>query len=370
MKFEVSSAELLAHLVIVNGAISPNAIIPILEDFLFELSGNNLTITGTNQETMIISKMEVAGIENGNIAIPGKILMDTLRELPEQPLSIEVNESNGITIKSSYGEYKLTGDNPEEFPKMEVQDGQNHIVLKAKTLSRVITNTIVATGTDTMKLGMTGVFAQIDFNKIVFAATDAHKLVKMAIGGISSDNTASFILPQKTLTTLKAALGDTGEVAIHYGEKTVTFIIDETTMVSRLIDATFPDYNMVIPVDNPNVATINRKDLISSLRRIAIYSNKTTYQVIFNLAENSLTISAQDLDFSNEATEQLSCIYSGEPMTIGYSAKNFLELINTIDAPDITLNLSTPERPGIIKPLEQKDNEDLLMLIMPVLTIG
>lgn len=368
MKFEVSSAELLSELQIASGAINPNPVIPILEDFLFDLKGNQLTISSTNLETTIISSIDVAGSEDGIIAVPARILLDTLKALPEQPITFILDENNnGITLKSSYGEYKLAGDSPEDFPEVPSEDDTEKLTLSAKKLQRAVTNTIFATSSDEMRMAMTGVFVQIDFNKIIFVATDAHKLVKYTFGNIVSENTASFIIPKKALTLLKNALSDSGDVEMAYNAKNVFFKFDGSTVICRLVDAKYPDYNAVIPVDNPNQLALGRRDFQNSLKRIAIYANKTTNQVILNINENSLTISAQDLDFSNEATEVLTCKYEGEPMNIGFNAKFLGEMLGVLESDDITLNLSTPNRAGILLPEEKDDDEELMMLVMPVM---
>ena len=368
MKFEVSSSGLLSQLQIANGAIAPNPVLPILEDFLFDLQDNVLTITSTNLETTIVSTLEVSGSEDGKIAVPAKILLETLKALPEQPITfILEKDTNGITLKSSYGEYKLAGDTPDEFPSLPAEENVDSVMIDAKILTEAINKTIFATSNDELRQAMTGVFVQVDFNKIIFVATDAHKLVKYTFGGITSDSTASFIIPKKSLTLLKNALSSEGEIKMNFNAKNVFFTFDDTRVVCRLVDAKYPDYNAVIPVDNPNVLALNRKDFQNSLKRIAIYANKTTNQVLLNINENSLTISAQDLDFSNEATEQLSCTYSAEPMTIGFNAKFLGEMLGVLESGDVTLNLSTPNRAGILLPEEQKDNEELMMLVMPVM---
>lgn len=368
MKFEVSSSQLLSELVIGSGAIGPNPVIPILDDYLFDLNDNTLTITSTNLETTIVSKITVGGEANGRIAVPAKTLLETLKALPDQPISFTLDsETNGITLKSSYGEYKLAGDSPEDFPELPAEENTNTLTMDAKVLNSAISKTIFATSNDELRLAMTGVFVHVDFNKVIFVATDAHKLVKYTFGNIVSEETASFIVPKKALTLLKNALHSEGEVKMSYNTKNVFFTFDETNVICRLIDAKYPDYNAVIPVENPNLLSLDRRDFLNSLRRINIYANKTTNQVILNINENSLTISAQDLDFSNEATEVLTCTYSGEPMNIGFNAKFLAEMLNALDTSEINLKLSTPNRAGLLLPAEQEDNEELLMLVMPVM---
>ena len=368
MKFEVSSSELLSELVIGSGAIGPNPVIPILDDYLFDLSENTLTITSTNLETTIVSKLTVGGEQDGRIAVPAKTLLETLKALPEQPISFVLDtDTNGITLMSSYGEYKLAGDSPEEFPELPQEENIQSLQIGAKVLNNAIAKTLFATSNDELRLAMTGVFVHVDFNKVIFVATDAHKLVKYTFGNIVSEETASFIIPKKSLTLLKNALHSDGEVTLSYNSKNAFFAFGETHVVCRLIDAKYPDYNAVIPVENPNLLTLERRDFLNSLRRINIYANKTTNQVILNINENSLTISAQDLDFSNEATEVLTCTYTGEPMNIGFNAKFLAEMLNALDTGEVNLKLSTPNRAGLLLPAEQEDNEELLMLVMPVM---
>ena len=368
MKFDVGSSELLKKLQIASGSINPNPVLPILEDFLFRLDDNTLTIIATNLETSIICHIEVMANKGGEIAVPAKILLDTLKALPDQPVTFAVDEeNNGITLTSSYGEYKLAGDKTDDFPKIPEEEEVNTIVLSSQTVQNSISKTLFATSNDELRLSMTGVYVQVDFNKIIFVATDAHKLVKYTFGNISSETTSNFIIPKKGLNLLKNALSVEDEVKMSFNRKNVFFEFHDTKVICRLIDAKYPDYNAVIPVDNPNKLSLGRRDFQNSLKRIAIYANKTTNQVILNLTESSMTISAQDLDFSNEATEQLSCNYTGDPMTIGFNAKFLIEMLGVLESDDIIVELSTPNRAGILFPSEQEEGENLLMLVMPVM---
>ncbi len=368
MKFSISSAELLKKIQLANGAIGSNTVVPVLEDFLFVIEGNDLTISSTDLETSIITTLEVIADEGGSVAIPGKILFDTLKALPEQPITIEVDDAkHSIEITSSYGKYKLSGDNPEDFPTIPQPDNTESVTLSAHMLDEAINKTIFATSNDELRLAMTGVYVQIDFSKIIFVATDAHKLVKYTFSGLDGDINSSFIVPKKSLSLLRNALPDTGTVQISFNKNNAFFTFDDHQLICRLIDAQYPNYNAVIPVDNPNVMTVSRSDFLSSLKRIAIYANKTTNQVILNIDDGSLTIEAQDLDFSNEATEQLVCQYSGEPITIGFNAKFLIEMLGVLDTDEVKVELSTPNKAGIILPGENPDDEELLMLVMPVM---
>ena len=368
MKFTVSSNDFYKQLQIAAGAISPNPVLPVLEDFLFEAAGNNLMIASTNLETSIITNLTVDCEEEGVIAVPAKILLETLKALPDQPIQFHANKENkSIEITSAYGKYKLAGDATDDFPQIPEDTDTNTLEMSSQALSNAISKTLFATSNDELRLAMTGVFFHVDYNKIIFVATDAHKLVKYTVGDISSDVSQSFIVPKKGLSLVKNALGDDDNVKVSFNQKNVFFSFGDTMVVCRLVDAKYPDFNAVIPVDNNNILQLARTEFQNSLRRIAIYSNKTTNQVILNATEGSLTISAQDLDFSNEATEQLSCQYDGEPITIGFNAKFLIEMLGILDSSDIKIRLSTPNKAGILLPDEEKTNEDILMLVMPVM---
>ena len=369
MKFSVSSATLLKKLQLVNGAIGSNPVLPIMEDFLFTIEGNQLTLAGTDLETSITTNVEIMADGDGQVAIPAKILLDTLKALPEQPVTFSVNDDNyGIEITSAYGKYKLAGENGEDFPKIPQPDEVDTITMPASALANGVNKTIFATSSDELRPAMTGVYFQVDMNKLVFVATDAHKLVKYTLTETASDSATSFIVPKKALGLLRNALANNStDVTMAYNKANAFFSFGDTNLVCRLIDARYPDYNAVIPVDNPNLLTVNRADFQNSLRRIAIYANKTTNQVILNIAPDSLTISAQDLDFSNEATEQLACSYSGDSLTIGFNARFLVEMLGVLESDEVKMELSTPTRAGILLPMEEQAGEEILMLVMPVM---
>ena len=368
MKFSVSSSDLLKQLQIAGGAIGSNPVLPILEDFLFNIEGNQLTISASDLETSITTSVEINSDGNGTVAIPAKILMDTLKELPQQPITFTINEDNfGIEITSSYGKYRLAGENGQDFPQIPKADEVDSVNMPTNHLSQAIAKTLFATSNDELRPSMTGVFFEVDFNRLTCVATDAHKLVKYTFNDIGSEVSTSFIVPKKALTLMKGALPSGDEVRLSFNKANAFFSFGNVDLVCRLIDARYPDYNAVIPVDNPNMLTITRKDFLNSLKRIAIYANKTTNQVILNINEGSLTVSAQDLDFSNEATEQLTCTYEGEPLTIGFNAKFLIEMLNVLEGDEIKMELSTPTRAGILLPTEEIEGQDILMLVMPVM---
>ena len=368
MKFSVSSSELLKKLSLANGVIGTNTVLPILEDFLFDLTENVLTITSSNLETTIVTSVEVAMEEGGQIAIPAKILMDTLKALPEQPITVEVDQgTKAIKITSAYGRYKLSGDAPEDYPELPSSTDVQSLSITAEILSKVLAKTLFATSNDELRMAMQGLYFQIEEEELIFVATDAHKLVKYSFKVDGQNTPNSFIVPKKGLMLLKNALDSDQTIELSYNSNNVFFQLDETKVIIRLIDAKYPDYNAVIPYDNANILGLERGDFQNSLRRIAIYANKSTNQVVLNISDGSLTISAQDLDFSNEATEQLSCIYDADTMNIGFNAKFLIEMLQVIGSDQVSFKLSTPNRAGILVPSDQAEGEELIMLVMPVM---
>ncbi|MEM6770336.1 MAG: DNA polymerase III subunit beta [Bacteroidota bacterium] len=369
MKFSVSSSDQQKKLSLAGGAISSNPVLPILEDFLFTIEGNQLTIAATDLEVSVTTTMEVNADGDGTVAVPAKILIDTLKALPQQPITFSIDEDNfGIEITSAYGKYKLAGENGDDYPEIPSPSEADEVSVSALSLLEGINKTLFATSTDELRPAMTGVFFQVDFSKLVMVATDAHKLVKYALSDITGEVTSSFIVPKKALNLLKGALPSTDEqVSVTFDKANAFFNFGENKMACRLIDARYPDYNAVIPVDNPNELLISRADLQQSLKRIVIYANKTTNQVILTIADGSLTVSAQDLDFSNEATEQLACSYNGEPLTIGFNAKFLVEMLGVLEGEEIKLEMSTATRAGILLPTEQNPGQEIMMLVMPVM---
>lgn len=368
MKFSVSSTELLKRLQIANGAIGSNPVLPILEDFLFTIEGSNLSIAATDLETSITTSIDVMADGDGSVAVPAKILLETLKALPQQPITFSVNDDNyAIEITSAYGKYRLAGENGEDFPKIPVPDAVDTVTIPALNLSQAINKTLFATSNDELRPAMTGVYVQVDFNKMTFVATDAHKLVRYTCTEVASEVSTTYIIPKKALNLLKGALPTTGEVKLSFNKANAFFYFADTTLVCRLIDARYPDYNAVIPVDNPHTLTLVRADFQNSLKRIAIYANKTTNQVILDVNAESMDISAQDLDFSNEAKEQLDCNYDGDPLKIGFNAKFLIEMLNVLESDDVKLELSSPTRAGILLPDETVEGEEILMLVMPVM---
>ncbi|TAG60766.1 MAG: DNA polymerase III subunit beta [Runella slithyformis] len=358
------------QLAAINGVVSTNPIVPILENFLFQLDANQLTVTASDLQTVMITEITVESSDKGAIAIPAKLLLDTLRGLPEQPIYFNVDvDTFGIEIGSDNGRYKLSGENPIDFPKVPSVARAFSVEMSSSALSHAIVNTIFATSTDDLRPAMTGVYVQLGADYATFVATDGHRLIRYRRHDVKSSVDTTMIIPRKALNLLKACLpSESVPLKADFSSSNAFFSFANIKMVCRLIDERFPDYENAIPTNNPNVLTINRSELANSLKRIAIYSNRTTHQIRLKMtAPNALAISAEDLDYSNEANEQLMCEYNGDDMEIGFNAKFLVEMLNNLDANTLSLELSASNRAGLIIPLEKEADEDILMLVMPVM---
>lgn len=370
MKFIVSSSVLLKQLSAINGVVSTNPIVPILENFLFQLDSTQLTVTASDLQTVMITELQVESTDKGAIAIPAKLLLDTLRGLPEQPIALKVDgETFGIEIVSDNGRYKLSGENPIDFPKIPSVNRAFSVELSSNALSHAIANTIFATSTDELRPAMTGVFLQLGSEHATFVATDGHRLIRYRRFDVKSVVDTTMIIPRKALNLLKACLpSESVPVKAEFSQANAFFSFSNIKMVCRLIDERFPDYENAIPTNNPNVLTISRGEILNSLRRISIYSNRTTHQIRLKLTPpNELVISAEDLDYSNEANERLLCEYNGDEMEIGFNAKFLIEMLNNVNSNTLSFELSAPNRAGIVVPLDKESDEDILMLVMPVM---
>ncbi|MCK8491446.1 MULTISPECIES: DNA polymerase III subunit beta [Spirosoma] len=373
MKFIVSSSVLLKNLQNINGVVATNPIVPILENFLFRIEDGTLTITASDLQTTMTTQIPVESSENGAIAIPAKLLLDTLRSLPEQPVTVNIDtETFGTEILTDNGRYKLSGENPIDFPKLPTVSKNMSVEIPSDVLLGAINNTVFATSTDDLRPAMTGVYLQLSPDNATFVATDGHRLIRYRRTDLGASASTSTIVPRKALQLLKASLPDNVPVTAEFSQANASFTFGgnghpTTQLICRLIDERFPDYENAIPTNNPNVMTIGRTDLLNSLKRIMIYANRTTHQIRLSLKANSLTISAEDLDYSNEANEKLLCEYDGDSMEIGFNAKLMAEVLSNLSAKMISLELSAPNRAGLLIPADREENEDILMLVMPVM---
>ena len=369
MKFIVNSTALLRELQKLNGVISSNNTLPILDNFLFDINSNNMTIIASDLETTMMSTISVEADVDGKITIPARILIDTLKTFSNQPLTFIVNtETFGIEMSSEMGNYKLAGQNANEFPKTPKLNGSSITTIKGDILANAINKTLFASGNDELRPVMSGMFCELSSEQITFVATDAHKLVKHTRTDISSDKTASFILPKKPLTILKNNISDDADIKLEFNDTNALFTFNNITIICRLIDGKYPNYEAVIPKENPNKLTIETASLLSSIKRVSIYANKTTHQIRLKIAGSELQITSEDLDFANKAEERLSCQYEGTDMEIGFNSKFVIDMLNNIGAEQILLEMSAPNRAGIILPLDGlEEGENTLMLVMPVM---
>lgn len=368
MNFVISSASLLKHLQSISGVLSTSNTLPILDNFLFEITDGRLTVSASDLETTMRTSLNVEANEEGKIAIPAKLLLDVLKNLPDQPCTFIVNKDNfSIEIAYDNGKSKMVGYNGDDFPKTPELENANSIKISGEIVSTAINKTLFATGVDDLRPVMSGVFCQFSPEDITFVATDAHKLVRYTRTDSQASGSSAFILPKKPLNLLKSNLTGDEEVQLEYNDSNVVFTFNDIVLICRLIDGKYPNYEAVIPKENPNVLVIDRQQFLSSIKRVSIFANKTTHQIKLKLAGSELSLSAEDIDFSNEANERLTCNYSGEDMEIGFNSRFLMEMLNNLDTNEVKLEMSEPSRAGLLMPSEAAENEDILMLVMPVM---
>ncbi|MEM6261063.1 MAG: DNA polymerase III subunit beta [Bacteroidota bacterium] len=371
MNFVVSSSALLRQLSRVAGAIPSRSSLPIIENFLFEITGNELVISTTNLETSMQTRIlvEVHG-DPMRVAVPAKILMDILKALPEQPVTISVEEGTfGVEIHSENGKYKISGENGEDFPQIPIPESTESVVMPTGTLLKAVNKTLFAASDDEDKAALNGIFFDLGEHGITFVATDAHRLVRYRRVDMTVAQSANFIVPRKALNLLKGSLNASSDsdVIIGYNDANASFQAEDLILVCRLIDHSYPNYENVIPSDNPNRLFISKKDLASTLRRVNIFANRSTHQVRFKISENTLEISSEDPDFANEASEKLTCVYDGSDLEIGFNAALLVDVVDNLETAEAVIELSEPNRAGIILPNDQEEGENILMLIMPIM---
>lgn len=371
MKFIISSTVLLKNLQAILGVINTNNTLPILDDFLFELTDDNLTVTSSDLETTmrVIIKPDMSE-DNGSIAIPAKILVDTLKTFPDIPIAFTIDMTTQmIEISAGEGKYKLSGHKSDEYPRTPSLDDTNAVKFDSTLLAYAINKTLFATGNDELRLVLSGIFCELTPDDVTFVATDAHKLVRYRRTDVTSAESTAFILPKKPMNLLKNILtNQTLPVTIEYNRTNAFFSFGNIHLICRLIDGKYPNYDAVIPKENPNKLTIDRHALLTSIRRVSIFANQSTHQIRFRISGQELVLSAEDIDFSNEARERLSCAYEGEDLEIGFNSKFLVEMLSNIDTVEVRLEMSAPNRAGILTPVNSENKaEDILMLVMPVM---
>ena len=369
MKFIVNSTSLLREIQKLNSVISTNNTLPILDNFLFEVNSSVMTIVASDLEVTMMSNISVESNSEGRITIPARILTDTLKTFSKEPLTFIIDlESYLIEIVSELGNYKLSGQNADEFPKIPKLSSSSSVVFNSEIFVNAIGKTLFASGNDDLRPVMSGVFCELTSEHTTFVATDAHKLVKHIRYDLKSEKSTSFILPKKPLQILKNNLDVDSDLKLEFNDTNVLFSFDNITVICRLIDGKYPNYEAVIPKENPNNLVIDRALFLNSVRRISIFSNKTTHQIRLKMAGTSLNISAEDFDYNNKAEERLDCEYSGEDIQIGFNSRFLIEMLNNLNSDKIQLAMSLPNRAGLITPISNnRDNEEITMLVMPVM---
>ena len=376
MKFIINSLLFSKQIQSLSGVLTNNNTVPIINCFLFHIDEGMLTIRATDLETTLVSKIEV---ETGNIegltdiAVPSKLLLDIVKSLDDVPLTFSVDDATyAISIASGEGKYRLAGKNPETFPTMPEPRDTSNITLTSSLLVNAIGKTAFAASTDELRQQMSGILCEINAENITFVATDAHKLVRYRRNDVKSDTPVSFILPRKPVTMMRNILASHKEemdVTLEYNNTNAFFTFDNFYIICRLVEGRYPNYDAAIPKENPNKLTVDRNSFLNTLRRVSLFANQASHQIRLSIRELELIVSAEDLEFSNDASEKLPCQYEGDPMEIGFNAKFLIEMVSNIDTEQIVIEMSHPSRAGIIFPVSEEQNspEDILMLVMPVM---
>ena len=373
MKFVVSSSELLGQLQSISRVISSKNTLPILDNFLFNLSGNDLEITASDLESTLITRMKLENTDgDGTIALPARILLDTLKEFSVQPLTFDINmETMAVVISSENGKFNVVGQNGIDFPALPAikKEKKFSFAINADVLLSGISKTLFATADDELRPVMGGIFVEASTDKITFVASDAHKLVRYQRTDAQADDNASFILPKKPASLLKNILTkEEGAVTVEFDDKNAFFILGNYKVVCRLVEGNYPNYNSVIPKNNPRKITIDRVEFFNTLRRVSVFSNQASNLVKLQLKGNQVMVSAQDIDFSISAYERIKCQYEGDEIEIGFKSVFLLEILSNIGSQDVMIELADPTRAGLFLPaITENESEDLLMLLMPMM---
>lgn len=371
MKFIVSSTSLFSHLQAISRVINSKNSLTILDCFLIEMQDGTLSMTASDNETTLSTSIEVSDYEGeGCFAVSSKTLLEALKEIPEQPLSFQINMDNlEITVEYLNGKYSMMGQNADEYPQApSLGDNAVQVTMAANNLLAGVNRCIFATADDELRPVMNGIYFDITTESITLVASDGHKLVRNKTFMARGDEKAAFILPKKPANLLKNLLPkEEGDVQIGFDDKNAMFTMENYRMVCRLIEGRYPNYNSVIPSNNPHKAIVNRSSFISALRRVSVFSSQASSLIKLSLSENQMKISAQDIDFSTSAEETLTCQYDGNNMSIGFKSSFLIDILNNIAAQEVIIELADPSRAGVIVPEQQEENEDLLMLLMPMM---
>jgi DNA polymerase III, beta subunit len=371
MRFTVSSTALSSKLNALSRVINSKNSLPILADFLFDIQDNVLYLTASDSENVMNTQMELTESDgNGRFAIGNHDLLEGVKGFSEQPITLDINfQENIAKISYQNGMFSLPIENADEYPQAQsISEGANVINISSDLLSENINRSIFATAQDELRPVMNGIYFDLTPECLAVVASDGHKLVRNKILSIQSEQPAAFILPKKPAALLKNLLQkDGGDVEIRFDERNAQIKFAEGQIICRLIEGRYPNYNSVIPQNNPNILTVDRMGLLSALRRVQPFANDASNLIRFRVEGGTLQLDAEDYDFSKTATERMSCDYSGQPMSIGFKGASFIEILSNFDCQDVIIQLADPSRAGLVLPSEQPENQDVLMLMMPML---
>ncbi len=371
MRFTVSSSALASRLVALSKVFNSKNSMPILDCYLFEVKDNILTLTASDSENVMTTTLQLDNADSqGTFAVNNHTILDAVKELPEQPLTLEVDMSSfNMNVIYQNGEYKFTAQSGEEFPRLQpVQDGAASIIIDSKTLCNDMARSVFATANEELRPVMNGIYFDLTTEALAIVASDGHKLVRTRNKSIKSDMPKSFILPKKPSILLKNVLQKTeDEVVISFDDRNATISFVDGTLSCRLIEGRYPNYNSVIPQDNPNQLTIDRMSFIGVIRRVLPFASDSSQQIRLHIEMGRVVVSSEDIDFATSAKEELVCDYNGNIMDIGFKGSSLMEILNNLDSEEVILELADPSRPCLILPAQQPENEDILMLIMPML---
>ena len=369
MRFTVSSSALASRLQAISRVINPKSINPILQDFLFKTTGNTLSVTASDNDTTLETTVELAESDkDSQIALPAKTMLDALKEIPEQPLTFQINdETHEMVVNYLNGQYNIMGHDADEYPQPSVlsADATTHTI-PAAIFTSGLSRCTFAVAEDELRPVMNGIFLDFYTENIAFVASDGHKLVCDKNTSVKSSSRVSVILPKRPAALLKSLAGNDGDITVSFDNRSAMITMSGYNMVCRLIEGRYPNYNSVIPSNNPHTLTIDKAVLMGALKRVSVFSPASSGLIRLRIKDNQLVISTQDLDFSTSATETLACQYDGAPMSIGFKAGFLIDILGNMPGQEIVIKLADPSRAGIIVPSEQEENDNLLMLLMPM----
>lgn len=371
MRFTLSSTALSSRLQTLSRVVSSKNALPILDCFLFEVRNNQISITASDSENVMQTTLPLDECDgSGSFAVPSRTILDAVKELAEQPLVLDVDTEN-LTVKVAYqnGLYNFTAENAAEYPRFQpIPDGATVVTIGSSVLNDNINRSLFATAQDELRPVMNGIYFDLTAESLAIVASDGHKLVRNKNFTIKSDAAASFILPKKPAQLLKNVLTrDGGDVVVKFDDRNAEIHFEGGVLSCRLIEGKYPNYNSVIPQGNPNQVTIDRKALLGALRRVLPFASESSQLIRFHLEIGKLELSSEDIDFATSAKESITCDYTGQPMNIGFKGSSLTEILTNLDGEEVIIQLADPSRAGIILPSVQPENEDVLMLIMPML---